>query len=133
MTDLRDSRLQFSKLLRSSLKASLVVGFLVGAFEAFSIAVKVLFSNSLEFWLLTELVIFVNIGIVIFILFMMAINIITLPVSYSLLKIVVSKFEEFDLEKWLWRFNYFGAIFFSLGYWVNYNTSRSILSTQSIL
>ncbi|MFQ5649568.1 MAG: sulfatase-like hydrolase/transferase [bacterium] len=130
---MKEHNLSLGSWMKSFLSSALAVGVLVGGLEALVIAGKVVATNALGFSLLVEIVLFVNLAILIFVSFMMAANLVFLPILVVPLRRMASKFPGFGPQRLAWQLNFFWAILFTLLYWVNFNSGRSIFTVKSIL
>ncbi len=129
---MEENRLGFGNWFKLFLRTALTVGLLVGLFESLVIAAKAISSNSLAIGLLAQLVVFVNVATALFLLFMLASNLVLLPLLFVPLRKISATIARIKPQNLAWFLNSFWAIGFTLIYWVNYNSGRSILAPKSI-
>jgi len=114
-------------MLTTAFKAGLVVGLFCGMFEALLISGQVLFQNSWSLSLFAGIIKLISLNAALFIVFAGLVGL----VAGVVLSLFVAEEEAFKL--WLLRGVWFAGLMLLFGIWLNYKTSRPLLSTQSLL
>ncbi len=125
------AKISFSKILKLSLRIGLSVSLIIGILESLVIAVKVVLSNTITITLVLNLIKFISISAAIYVPILVLFAVLISLLYYIL--ILILKGKVFQIESWLVRLSWFCGILFTLLVWVNFNSTRPILSGKSIL
>lgn len=127
-----EPRESFASTWKCAVRGAVRVGLTLGIFEALIIGARVLLSNTWSLMLFADLVKFVSLAAVLYVGFMLAGGLIAAAVV-SLLFRGAGTADAARREAWLLRFCWLWGIAFLFGIWVNYNSTRALVSTTSLL
>lgn len=123
---------QGGSILKSTIRISVLVGLSLGFIEALIISFKVLASNDLNPTLFSGLIMFLTFSALLFAVLVLIGGFFAMAVL-RFLPFGQSGANQGGREIWILRFCWFFGMAFLFGVWINYNSDRYPLATDSLL